>query len=222
MSGTTDINDLKMDPTASGNGNLSMNANELSGAGAPAPINPSSNAGQIPPNSNPNQMGPPSSQGTPGINLDESTINQIVNGIQQASATGATKLNSRDIPTSTTQITNDEQVKVNYIAPSTENTPNNYIEDYENSDIIDNYLREKNNASRMDSIVEMVKTPMILAILYFIFQMPLLKNLIIKYIYKGFINDDRNFNFNGNVFLSVLFGVSYLGLNEFINIINNF
>jgi hypothetical protein len=214
MSGTTNINDLHMDPTASSsNGNISMNANEISGGGAPVPISDPTNNISVSTNNNP---------GTPGINLDESTINQIVNGIQQASATGATKLNSRDIPTSTTQLTNDDQVKVNYIAPPTENIDSNYIEDYDNSDIIDNYLREKNNESRIDSIIEMIKTPAILAILYFIFQMPLLKNIIIKHIYKGFINDDRNFNFNGNVFLSVLFGFSYFGINELINIINNF
>ena len=55
--------------------------------------------------------------------LSQQSINQIVAGLQQAQ--GATGLPSRDLPTNSGHITQDEQIQPNYI-PKPENT--NYIE----------------------------------------------------------------------------------------------
>ena len=99
---TTSINDL---PTASSiGGNISLDINEP----------------------NKNTVSP--SQGT--LTLDQSTISQIVNGLQQASLSGATQLPSRDIPLQTDQLTSDIQVQPNYVPPP----PNNI--DYINECII--------------------------------------------------------------------------------------
>jgi hypothetical protein len=50
-----------------------------------------------------------------GFSLDQTTINQIVNGLQKASVNGLTQLPSRDIPRNTDTITNDAQIQPNYI-----------------------------------------------------------------------------------------------------------
>ena len=47
------------------------------------------------------------------MNLDQSTINQIVNSLQQASASGSTLLPSRDIPMNTNNISTDAQIQPN-------------------------------------------------------------------------------------------------------------
>ena len=53
-----------------------------------------------------------------GVALDENTISQIVSGLQRASVNGATLLPSRDIPNTTTNISNDAQVQPNYVPPA--------------------------------------------------------------------------------------------------------
>ena len=54
-----------------------------------------------------------------GLTLDQNTISQIVNGLQQASLAGATSLPSRDIPLNTEQLTSDVQVQPNYVPQPT-------------------------------------------------------------------------------------------------------
>ena len=45
--------------------------------------------------------------------IDQSTISQLVSGLQQATTTGVTQLASRDMPMNTTNITNDAQTQPN-------------------------------------------------------------------------------------------------------------
>ena len=105
MSDTTSILDLPTDPTGGGHisNNINMTATETN---------------------NQNQ--------TNTLSLDQTTISQIVNGLQQASVTGATLLPSRDIPRNTDRITQDPNVQPNYIPPPK-------IEDYlRDSELITN------------------------------------------------------------------------------------
>ena len=60
------------------------------------------------------------------MSLDQSTISQIVNGLQQASISGTTTLPSRDIPQNTESFSHDPAVQVNYI-PSPEPNQIDYI-----------------------------------------------------------------------------------------------
>lgn len=76
---TTSINDLPADPASGTTGNINLSVNEM----------------KLPSN-DPRDL--PSSN---GMALDQTTINQIVSGLQQASSTGVTQLQSRDIPQTT-------------------------------------------------------------------------------------------------------------------------
>ena len=106
---TTSIHDLPTDPAGGGSigGNVSLVANETNY--------------KIPQQQQ-------HQQGQSNMSLDQSTISQIVNGLQQASIAGATSLPSRDIPQNTETIINDPRVQVNYI-PTTTN--NDYITENE-------------------------------------------------------------------------------------------
>jgi len=186
MSNTTSINDLPTDPTGGGtiNGNIQMVANEMS---SPGPD--------------------PSSQ---SINLDQTTINQIISGLQQASSTGLTLLPSRDIPRNTDTITQDPNIQPNFIPPPS-NT--DYIEDDDSEHIIYNYNRQQKREDSLDSLYNEIQVPLLLVIIYFSFQLPIFKNTLFKYI-PALCNKDGNYNLSGYIFTSILYGISFYSLSK--------
>ena len=193
---TTSIHDLPTDPAGGGSigGNISLMANE----------------------SNykiPSAIGQPGGQ---GMSLDQSTISQIVNGLQQASIAGATSLPSRDIPQSTQQIVNDPGVQANYVPPPPP-SQSDYIKD---EDTNYTYKEETINGS-LDAVYDEIQAPLLLAVLYFVFQLPIMRKLIFKYI-PFLCSNDGNYNFNGLVFTSGLFGFLYYSLTKTMSHFNKF
>lgn len=133
------------------------------------------------------------------ISLDQASISQIVNVLQQATLSGATKLPSRDIPMTSDHLTNDDEARPNYIPTSTDK----YIdEDY------DYDINSNNQNNNLKNIYSEIQFPLLLAILYFIFQMPAFKNALFQY-FTFLFASDGNYNMNGLVFLSVLFSLTY-------------
>jgi len=160
--------------------------------------------------------------GTQGINLDENTINQIVNGLQRASIAGATQLQSRDIPITTSSISNDAQVQPNYVPTQPLQENNDYIKDYEETgDIINNYNKKNQNNNSVDDMYNELQTPLLLAVLYFLFQLPFLRKLLFKYLPILF-SKDGNMNINGFLFNSLLFGTSYYILHKSTELFSRF
>ena len=136
--------------------------------------------------------------------LEQSTINQIINGLQQATATGATSLPSRDIPTTTTQITNDPYIQPNYVPQDAK-----YIEETETpEETIQTYNKNVHREESLDTLYNQIQIPLLLSILYFIFQLPIVKNTLFKYLPVLF-NIDGNINLSGLITMSALFGASY-------------
>lgn len=187
---TTNINDLPTDPSAGGSvgGNVNLVINEPS-------LQPHSQ----------------NIQQHSQLTLDQSTISQIVNGLQQASIAGATQLPSRDIPLQTEQLTNDEQIQPNYI-PQPSKGERDYINDM-NTDNIDDYYRAERNQNSLDSLYDELQAPLLLAVLYFLFQLPFFKKTVFKYL-PFFCNTDGNYNFNGLIFTCALFGFIYYSLSK--------
>jgi hypothetical protein len=184
MSEATSILDLPTDPVGGGNisNNVSINAQEIS-----MPQN----------NSNANAS----------MSLDQTTINQIVSGLQQASATGITQLPYRDIPMTTSSISNDPQIQPNYVPPPQNNI--DYIKNYEQaSDMINKYNANTKMNDRLDDIYEEIQMPLLISVLYFLFQLPFLKKILYSYLPVLF-SKDGNFNINGFLFTSVLFGMLF-------------
>jgi len=181
---TTSIHDLPTDPSGGGTvgGNISLTMNETNT------------------NSSQNQ----NSQ----FSLDQSTISQIVNGLQQASLAGATTLPSRDIPTHTEQLTNDAQIQPNYIPQP---TTRDYI--YDETNNINEYYSAERRQTSLDNLYDELQAPLLLAVLYFLFQLPFFKKNIFKYL-PFFCHSDGNYNFNGLVFTCALFGFIYYGLSK--------
>lgn len=186
---TTSINDLPTDASSGGSigGNISLVINEQSQ----------------------NTVVPQMSQQNSQLTLDQSTISQIVNGLQQASLAGATQLPSRDIPIHTEQLTNDAQIQPNYIPQPIQR---DYINDM-NSDNINDYYSAEKNQNSLDSLYDELQAPLLLAVLYFLFQLPFFKKMVFKYL-PFFCHTDGNYNFNGLIFTCALFGFIYYSLSK--------
>jgi hypothetical protein len=147
-----------------------------------------------------------------GIALDQTTINQLVSGIQQASVSGATQLQSRDLPIHKSQQL-DSQIQQEYIPPSNNK---NFIE--EDEDIEEHNFREKINKSKNYLYIfdnNEIQMAVLLSIFYFLLQLPYIKKLLITYIPILFFKDG-NINIYGNLFMSILFGIVYYILSLFI------
>jgi hypothetical protein len=185
---TTSINELPTDPSNGGsiNGNVNLVANEIQ--------TPETNT---------------------ALSLDQTTINQIVNGLQQASVAGATTLPSRDIPQNTNVITQDSYIQPNYIPQPTNNIQtNDYIKD-------EPILITYNDDKTIDTLYDEIQTPLLLGILYFVFQLPIFKRIIYKNL--GFLcNNDGNYNLNGLIFVSSLYGIIYYFLTKLMTYFSKF
>jgi hypothetical protein len=189
MSDSTSILDLPTDPVGGGNisNNISMSASENTVV--------------------------QSAGGT--LSLDQTTISQIVNGLQQASLTGATQLPSRDIPMTTTGHSNDAQVQPNYVPQPQPN--NDYIKNFEQtSDMIDDYKRDMDHQNSLDNMYNEIQTPLLLAVLYFLFQLPFFRKFLFHY-FPILFSNDGNFNINGFLFTSIIFGLLFYLLNKVTN-----
>jgi len=187
MSDSTSILDLSTDPISGGNvnNNISVSATEIV-----QPSNPTS-----------------------AISLDQSVISQIVSGLQQASIAGATQLPSRDIPMNTVSYTSDPQIQPNYVPPPPP-TNRDYINEYqESSEIIGNYNKNINNQNSLDDIYSEIQTPLLLAVLYFLFQLPFFRKFLFNY-FPILFSKDGNLNINGFLFTSALFGLSFYSINK--------
>jgi len=195
MNESTSILDLPTDPVGGGSisNNISLNANE---------------------SNNFTQQFTQSSG--PNLSLDQTTINQIVSGIQQASVSGATLLPSRDIPMTTTNLSNDAQVQPNYVPLPPQNSVD-YIKEYEEtSDMIDDYNKNANRQNSLDDMYNEIQTPLLLAVLYFLFQLPFFRKFLYSY-FPVLFSNDGNLNINGFGFTSVLFGLVFYILNKVTN-----
>ena len=194
MSESTSILDLPTDPIGGGNisNNISMNASENI---------------QIPQQQQSSQGG--------GFSLDQTTISQIVNGLQQASISGATQLSSRDIPMTSTSHNLDPNIQPNYVPPPPQNM--DYIKDYEQtSDMVNNYNRDILKQNSLDDMYNEIQTPLLLAVLYFLFQLPFFRKFLFSY-FPVLFSNDGNLNINGFLFTSLLFGLLYYLLTKTTN-----
>jgi len=135
------------------------------------------------------------------LSLDQATISQIVNGLQQASLSGATRLPSRDIPMTSEHLASDNQAMPNYVPKDVTNKK--YIDEDE-----DNFNANYKQNNNLNNLYSELQFPLLLSILYFIFQMPAFKNTLFQY-FSFLFSSDGNYNINGLTILSIMFSLTY-------------
>ena len=129
--------------------------------------------------------------------------NELISQIQKAAANGTTALPSRDIPIDTMKVVNDNQTQPNYIPPP--QVQENYIQNYETpQQVIEQNNKQTNMSNLFDTLFYEMQLPIIIALLYFLFQLPAVKKhskIMLPFLFK----DDGNPNLYGYIFNSILF-----------------
>ncbi len=127
-------------------------------------------------------------------------------------------LPSRDIPMDQNTYQQDPSVKPNYIPPS--NIQDDYLQKYQEfaNDHFPNYNKLKHRESLMDSIFSEIQLPVFVGTLYFIFNLPIFNNFIMKYFsFLDLYYDDGNINLLGIIIKSSMFGLIFFSLNKTID-----
>jgi len=231
MGDTTSIDDLPTDPSSGNmNNNVVLQKMELSSGAGIGAGNGQGMHGQVQ-----GQVYNPSIAGL-GVGGGGSTqsqmqpppniMNEMISGLQRASASGMTNLPSRDIPMTTSNMMNDAQIKPNFIPnPQAQAQQinqygprpmpsNNYIEEHEQDMTSEEKYRKSQIVnSNAEDIYKLMQVPIIVGILYFAFQLPVMRKYVLKFIPSVF-NSDGNYNISGLIFMSALFSASYFGLSK--------
>jgi hypothetical protein len=129
--------------------------------------------------------------------------NELISQIQKAAASGTTALPSRDIPIDPVKVFNDAQTQPNYIPPS--KVQEDYIKNFETpQQVIEENNKKISAANFYDTLFYEMQLPIIIALLYFLFQLPAVKKHS-KNMFPYLFKDDGNPNLYGYIFNSVMF-----------------
>ena len=143
--------------------------------------------------------------------MSQQNMSQFVTGLQQASQAGLTALPSRDIPQSQSHLTQDQHMQPNYV-PQSKN--NDYITDNQsNEDIIKRHGQKEQQANSLDNFYNNLQTPILIAILYFLFQLPVVRKNIFKFA-PALFSKDGNPNLIGYVINSAIFASLYFSMTK--------
>jgi len=115
------------------------------------------------------------------------------------------QLPSRDIPQNTASINNDVNVQPNYIPPNN----NDYIANHVTPNEIIQQNREKEVLNdKTEEFYETIQMPLLVGLLFFIFQLPFIRKNLFIYL-PSLFNKDGNPNLSGYLFNSVIFALLY-------------
>ena len=154
--------------------------------------------------------------------MDSDTINKLIAGIQNASLTGITSLPIRDVPRDTSHLINDNQANVEFIPqpppqPQPQYQPQMNMNErhYNDNDLdilsqklLEKQLKNNNNSSNVDMLYDEFNIPIVVFLLFFIFQLPFYKKYLMLYLPFLFY-EDHNYNIYGFLFSSTIFAFIY-------------
>jgi len=197
---------IAMNTNPNSNNNIMLTKNEVIGEATSQMQNPMMQIQQGQQNLEQNVQ-----QGQSGQN----NYNELINQLQQASSSGATSLPSRDIPSNPIAVANDIEVKPNFIPQASSN------EDYiNNMQTPENLMMQNNKAQNqidtLDAFYNEFQLPILIAILYFLFQLPIFRRGV-KKMAPVLFGQDGNPNLYGYFFNSGLFAIIFYILIKAVN-----
>lgn len=151
------------------------------------------------------------------IQLSSSDISKIVEGIQMASANNMTDLPSRDIPQNQTTITNDPQVQPNHVPER----KGGFVEEFDNNHakLYQEQMQQKNNATQLETFYDKLQIPIMISLIFFIFQLPFMNKMLFQYIPSLFLKE-KQLSIGGYLFKTILFGGVFLFVQHIISALN--
>lgn len=149
------------------------------------------------------------------IKNSQTNYNELVNQLQKASVSGATALPSRDIPIDPALLKTDIETKPNFIPQH--NVSEDYINNLETQNsLLNQNSKEEKKIDTLEEFYNEFQIPLLLGILYFLFQLPIFKKYMKKLLPFIFASDG-NLNLNGYLFNSVLFASIFYILFKSVN-----
>lgn len=149
------------------------------------------------------------------LSISENNSNQSINmndifkELQDSSKIG--ELPSRDIPINTNNISLDNKSTPNYI-PTHESYLNE--NDFEDADeMIESERKYENRKSSLETLYEELQVPILLGVIYFLFQLPIFNDILAKYLAFTF-NGDGTINLQGIFLKSILFSIIYFTITK--------
>jgi hypothetical protein len=162
-------------------------------------------------NSNPSGVQPSNST----VQLSPDDVNKIISGIQQASQSKLTALPARDIPTQQTQHTMDEEALNPNFVP--QKSKEDYIQNHSNYEsVLKQQYEAKQKQTKQDELFDELQTPIMISILFFIFQLPVVRKYMFMYLPNLFLKDG-NLALSGILVKSLVFGVVYYGCTRLVD-----
>jgi hypothetical protein len=104
----------------------------------------------------------------------------------------------------------DEQIVANHIPKPKLTT--DYLRDYEDklTKLSAEHQKAKHQESLITSVYDEMQIPILIGLMFFMFQMPIVNSLMYKYLsFMKLYNEDGNLNLYGLIFKSTLFGLFY-------------
>lgn len=169
--------------------------------------------------------------------ISQDDINKIIQGIQLASQTNMTQLPSSNIPMNQNTIHNDPETQPNYVPgnslystkerqnKNTDKHSYDYINEEGNlketlSSLSSRHKNRLNKEKQEDELFDIIQIPLLISILFFIFQLPFINKKLLLYIPSLFHNDG-NISLGGNLLKSGLFGIFYFISMKLINYLSD-
>jgi hypothetical protein len=87
--------------------------------------------------------------------------------------------------------------------------------------MVNEYNKNSQKMNTLDDMYNEIQTPLLLAVLYFLFQLPFFKKFLFNY-FPILFSNDGNLNINGFMFSSILFGLIFYLFNRVTNHFNSF
>jgi hypothetical protein len=141
-------------------------------------------------------------------------MNEVLQGVQRASANGMTMIPTRDIPMTPNVYTHDEQARPNYVPQPQQSMGMSggnadYIKDHTSMEnIVRANARQSNQIDTIEAIYYDLQMPILIGVLYFIFQMPVFRAQLLHFL-PSLFGEDGNFKIMGLTATSVMFAGTF-------------
>jgi hypothetical protein len=161
--------------------------------------------------------------------VPNNVMNEVMHGVQRASANGMTMIPTRDIPMNPNAFTHDEQSRPNYVPPPQPHSGMgaegggggrggvDYIKDHASMEsIVRANARQSNQIDTIEAIYYDLQMPILIGVLYFIFQMPAFRAQLLHFL-PSLFGEDGNFKMMGLTATSVMFAATFFVIMKIFN-----
>jgi len=214
MSDTTSIDDLPLSSQTPGNSHHPQYQHSGGGSGGGAPLIYSPNVGG-------GGIEPMMSHGP--TQIPGNVMNEVMQGVQRASANGMTMIPTRDIPMNPNSFTHDDQARPNYV-PDPRSVhfqdgggSHDYIKDHTSMEsIVRANARQSNQLDTIEAIYYDIQMPILVGVMYFIFQMPVFRAQLLHFL-PSLFGEDGNFKIMGLTATSAMFAGTFFVIMKVFN-----